>query len=191
MVRKPPLTPSGNVYSRPDTPTNPSSIEPCNNWETPSSKAKYPSSDTSPENYKKRDRRSSTPAPPSDTRSKSKCWPPAPSPPLDRPSMPPSIVSNEPGLTEPSTLFYFDKPFGMLVMTKQWSTQETSSTVNYRQEDDQHRQAQPVRILCLPTSTTYWHASTMHPCVTCTTNRSFRTEETTTGTASEVAVFTP
>ena len=191
MVHRPLSTPFDSEYLKRDTLTNPSSTTPYSSWEIPSSKARYPSSALSPRTCKKFDKRSSTPKVQSGTPNKSRCWPLARSPPPDKPWTRPSIASSRLELTAPSTLFYFDKPFGMWATTKLWSTSGTTSTANYKRADDRLHRRYPVRILRLPTSPGYWRDSATHRCVTCTRSPSSKTEETTTGTTSEVAVFTP
>ena len=131
------------------------------------------------------------PVPKSDMPSRSKRWPLVLSPPPDKPSMPPLNISNKPEPIVPSIHFYSAKPFGMSATTMQWSTCETTSIASYRQGDDHRHQTRPAQILQLPTWPTFWLGSTTHPCTTCITNRSFKTEETMMGTMSEVAVFTP
>ena len=190
-VRSPPSTPFISVSLSLDNPTNSSSTEPYNSWEIPSSRVRYYSSDISPKNFKKLVKKSSKLVPRSDTRNKSRCWPLAPSPPLDKLWTRPSNASNRPEPTTPSTHYYFAKRFGMSVTTKQWSTRETTSIASYKREDDRHRPTYRVRILHLPISLTSWHGSTTHRCGTCMTSPSSKTEETTMGVMSEVAVFTP
>ena len=190
-VHTPPFTPFVNTSSKADNHTNTSSTKPYNSWGTRSSKEKCSSSDTSPRSFRRPDKKSSTLAWRSATLSKSRCWPLVPSPPLDKPWMRLSSVSSKPGLTAPSTRFYFARPFGMWVTTKQWSTHGTTSTASCRWEGDPHHRLRLVRVLHLPTSPTSWHGSTIRPCATCITNRSFKMEETATVTVSEVAVFTP
>ena len=190
-VRSPPFTPFASVFSSTDNHTNPSSIRPCNNWGTHSLKERCYSSDTSLRSFRRLDRKSSTHAMKSNTPSKLKCWPAAPSPPPDKPWTPLSNISSKPELTTLSTRFYFAKPFGMSEMTRQWSTRETTFIANYKQEDDRRHQTRPARVLRLPTWPVSWKGSTTHLCVTCTTNHLSKMEETTMGTVSEVAVFTP
>jgi hypothetical protein len=136
-------------------------------------------------------RKSSTLALASDTRNKSKYSPRVPSPLPDKRWMHLPIVLSKPERTAPSIHFYFAKPFGMWATTRQWATCETTFTANCKRGDDRLRQTRPARVLHLPTSPPSWNASTIRPCVTCIANHSFKTEETTTTTTSEVAVFTP
>ena len=191
MVRSPLSTPFGSAFLSPDNPINPSWTEPYNNWETHSSRARSYSSDTSLRNSLKPDKKSSMPAVKSTTHNKSKCWPAAPSPPLDKQWTPPSIDSSRPGPTTPSTLFYFIKPFGMLATTRQWSIHGTTSIANYRREDDRRHRVLQTDLLLPLTLPTFWHSSTTHLCGMCMTNPSPRMEGMMTATTSEVAVFMP
>ena len=191
MVRNHPSILSNNTSSSLDNLTNSSSTEPYNNWETPLLKVKCYSSDTSLKNFRRPDKKLSKPAPPSDTRRESRCWPPVPSPLPAKPWMLLSSALNKPEPTTPFTRFYFAKLFGMSVTTKQWSTRETASTASCKREDDHHRQIHPVQILRLPTSPTSWHSSTTRPCAMCITSHSSRMAETMTDITSEVTVFTP
>ena len=186
-----PFIPFASVFSSTGNRTNLSSIEPYNNWEIPSSKERCYSSDTLLGNSRKPDKKSSTLAPKSDTPSRSRCWPVVPSLPHDKLWTLPSIASSKPEPTAPSIHFYFAKPFSMSATTMQWSTRETTSIASCKQGDDHLRPTRPTRILHPPTWPTSWQGSTAHLCMTCTTNHSSKTEETTTGTTSEVAVFTP
>ena len=190
-VRNPPLTPFDSISSSLDNLTNSSSTELYNNWGTPSSKERCYSSDTSLRNFSRPDKKSSKLEPKFNTHSRSRCWPPAPSPPPAKPWTPPSHASNRLEPIASSTHFYFAKLFGMLATTKQWSTHEIISTVSCKLEDDHHHQIRPARILHLPISPTSWHDSTTRPCAMCMKNRSSKMEETTMGTTSEVTVFTP
>ena len=104
--------------------------------------------------------------------------------------MHPPTALNKLERTALSIRFYFAKPFGTLVTTRQWSTCETIFTANYKREDDRLRRTRLARILRLPTSPTSWNASTIRLCAMCTRNRSSKMEETMTDTTSEVAVFT-
>ena len=186
-----PSTPFDNTFLSLGNPTNLSLIERYNNWETPSLKEKCCSSDNLLKNCRKPAKKWSMPMPQSDMCSKSKYWPPVLLPPPAKQWTPLPSASDKRGLTEPSTHFCFARPFGMLETTKQWSTQETTSTASYRQEDDRRRRPHPVRVLHLPTSLDSWRDSTTRLCGMCTTSPSSRTEGTTTGTTSEVAVFMP
>ena len=189
-VRNRPSTPFDSAFSRVGSPINLLSIALYDNWETPSSKERYYSSDTSPKNYRRLDKKSSTCAPKFDTRNRSRCWLPAPLPLPAKLWTLRSNASNKPEPIAPSTRFYFAKPFGMSVTMKRWSTCETTSTANCRQEDNCRPRVHPSRVLHLPISLPSWHGSTTHPCVTCTTSRSSKTEGMTMITMSEVAVFT-
>ena len=191
MVRSPLFTPSASAFSSTDNHINPSLTEPYNNWGTPSSKEKCYSSDTSLRNSRRLYRKSSTLAPKSDMPNRSKCWPLAPSPPLDKPWTLPPNISSKLELTAPSICFYFAKPFGMSATTMQWSTRGTTSIASCKRGDNHLHRTHPARILRLPTWPTFWQGSTTRPCATCMTNHSFKTEEMTTGTTSKVAVFIP
>ena len=162
-VCSPPFTPFANASSNSGNPTNPSLTEQCNNWGTPSLKERYYNFGTSPKNSKRLDRKSLMPTPRSDMPSKLRCWPPAPSPPPDRPWTLPSSVSNRPELIAPSTHFYFAKPFGMSATTKQWSIFGITFTASCKWEDDHHRQIHRVWVLHLLISPTSWHGLTIHP----------------------------
>ena len=190
-VRSPLFTPFDSASSSVDNHTNPSSIERYSNWGIPSLKEKCYSSDTSLRNSSRPDKKSLTRVMKFDTHSRSKCWPAAPSLPLDRPWTPPSSVSNKREPTALSTHFYFAKPFGMSATMQQWSIRETASTVNCRQEGDHLHRPRPAQVLHLPLSSTFWHGSTMHRCVTHMRSHSSKTAATMTATTSEVAVFTP
>ena len=159
-------------------------------WETHSSKEKSFNSDNSLENSWKPDRKWSMHAPRSTTPSKLRCWPPVPSPLLDKLWTPPPRDSNKQGPITPSIPFYSARVFSMWAMTRQWLTHKTISAANSRQEVDRCHQ-----ILQMPprptTSTTFWHGSTIAPCATCIPNRSPKMVEMTITTMSEVAVFTP
>ena len=191
MVRSLLFIPFDSASSSTGNLINPSSTAPCSTWETPSLRERCCSFDTSPRNSSEPDRKSLMPVPKSDTRSRSRYWPAAPSPPHDRPWTLPSSVSNRPEPTTPSTRVYFAKPFGMSATMRQWSTRETDSTANYKREDDHPHQIRSPRILHLPTSPLFWHDSTTHLCTTCSRNRSSKTVETTMDTTSEVTVFIP
>ena len=138
MARNPPSTPFGSASSSSDNPTNSLSTELYNSWGTPLLKVRCYSFDISPKNFKRLDKKLSTLTPKSDTRSRSKCWPPAPLPPPAKLWTPPSNASSRPEPTVPSTHFYFARLFGMSAMTKRWSTRGTTSIANYKQEDDHH-----------------------------------------------------
>ena len=191
MALRPRSTRFANGSSRLDNLTRPSSIAPWNSLATLSSEERYNNSASLRKTSKTHDRRSSTLALASDTRNKSKYWPSVPSQPPDKLWTHQPTDSNKLGPTASFTPFYFAKPFGTLTTTKQWSTSENTSIANYKREDDHRHQTRPARVLHPPTSPTFWNASTIHPCVMCTANRSSRTEETMTSTTSEVAVFTP
>ena len=190
-VRSPPSIPFDNASLSTDNLTNSSSTTPSINWATLSSKERYYNSGTSLKSYKRFDKKSSTLAPKYDMRNKSKCWPPVRLPPLVKPWTPRSNVLNKREPIGPSTRSYSAKPFGMLGTTRQWSTCTTTSIVSYKREEDRLHRPRPVRALLPGTSPTFWHDSMTYPCAMCTKNRSFKMEETTTVTASEVAVFTP
>ena len=190
-VRSPLSTPFDSASSSMDNHINPSSIAHCNSWGIPSSKEKCYSSDTSRRNSSRPDKKSSMHKPKFNTRSRLRCWPVVPSPPLDRPWMPPLSTSNKREPIASFTHFYFTKPFGMSVTTRQWSTHETTSIANYKRQDSRLPRPRLVQVLWLLLSPTSWHGSTTHLCVMRTRSHSSKMEATMTDTTSEVAVFTP
>ena len=190
MALSPHSIPFVNKSSSMDSHTNTSSIAQSKAWETHSSKEKSFNSDTSPKSSLKLNKKWSMPTPKFAMPKPLKCWPTAPLLQPAKPWMPRQRNSNKRELTTHSIPSYSARAFGMSATTMQWSMYETTSTVNSRREVDRlHRT--PHLTTHPSTSTTFWRGSTTAPCATCMPNRSPKTVGTTTGTMSEVAVFTP
>ena len=126
----------------------------------------------------------------SNTPSTSRHWLQVPSLLPNKPWTPQPSDSNAQEPTVPSIPFYSTKAFGMSGTTKQWSMCATTYIANSKRGADLNHQTSRM-LTRLPTSATSWPGSTTFPCATCTASRSPKMEEMTTGTTSEVVVFTP